>query len=241
MPFQIAIAQPHDAARIMQIHMDAFGTNVIIRAIHAADKDLTELRKVVEEKALTDMQDEKTTVLVVINVEESVDAETYIQNAINPVNGAGVDSHGRSRGEIVGFAKWSHPIHPGDDHIRPRWKLPKTADWKILSHWLVEVGKVEEKIIGDTPRYELTYLAVEAVYARRGAGRMLVDWALEKCEAEGLPAYVESTVEAVPFYERLGFEEAGRISMDLRSVCSDETAGLYEEVGCIYRPKVRSD
>lgn len=65
---------------------------------------------------------------------------------------------------------------------------------------------------------------------------MLVQWALDLCEAHGYPAYVESTVEAVPFYEKMGFKIAGRIRLDLGRVTDDADAGLYEEVGCIYSP-----
>jgi hypothetical protein len=68
----------------------------------------------------------------------------------------------------------------------------------------------------------------------------MVQWALDQCEAEGYPAYVESTVESLPFYEKLGFKVAGRISMDLREVVHDEEVGLYEEVGCIYTPESKA-
>lgn len=77
---------------------------------------------------------------------------------------------------------------------------------------------------------------MDAAYARRGIGTALVRWALNRCEAEGFPAYVESTVEAVAFYERLGFEFAGKISMEIGEVTGDKDHGLYEEIGCIYTP-----
>jgi predicted N-acetyltransferase YhbS len=68
----------------------------------------------------------------------------------------------------------------------------------------------------------------------------MVRWALDQCEAEGYPAYVESTVESLPFYEKLGFKVAGRISMDLREVAHEDTADLYKEVGCIYTPESKA-
>jgi predicted N-acetyltransferase YhbS len=68
----------------------------------------------------------------------------------------------------------------------------------------------------------------------------MVQWALDQCEEKGYPAYVESTVEALPFYEKLGFKVAGRISIDLREVVHDDSMGLYEEVGCIYTPESKA-
>jgi len=44
-------------------------------------------------------------------------------------------------------------------------------------------------------------------------------------------------VEAVSFYEKLGFEVAGRISMNISEVTGDKGTGLYEEIGCIYSPR----
>ena len=87
---------------------------------------------------------------------------------------------------------------------------------------------------------ELTYLAVDAEYARRGIGTRLVQWALDRCEAETCPAYVESTVEAVSFYEKLGFEVAGRISMNISEVTGNKCTGLYEEIACIYSPRSKA-
>jgi predicted N-acetyltransferase YhbS len=69
---------------------------------------------------------------------------------------------------------------------------------------------------------------------------MLVQWALDRCEAEGCPAYVESTVEAVQFYENLGFKEAGRIAIDLSGLSDQRDVDIYQEAGCIYMPKGKS-
>ncbi|KAF2823966.1 acyl-CoA N-acyltransferase [Ophiobolus disseminans] len=234
MPFLLEVAQPDDAPRITQIHMDAFGSNAIIRAIHtAADKDLKDLRNAVEDKLLADMRDARITVLVVRDVK----ADKAGKVEVSAVNGNN-DADARN---IVGFAKWIHPYYPQDNYSPPLWSTPKSADWKVLRPWLDEVIKVEEAIIGQTPRYELTYLAVDTAYARKGIGTTLVQWALDRCDAEAFPAYVESTVEAVAFYEKLGFEIAGRISMDIKEVNGDEDAGFYEEVGCIYSPKNRTE
>jgi hypothetical protein len=66
---------------------------------------------------------------------------------------------------------------------------------------------------------------------------MMVQWALDLCDAEGCRAYVESTVEAVPFYERMGFVTVGSISLDIAGMNGHGDVEVYQEVGCIYRPK----
>jgi hypothetical protein len=51
---------------------------------------------------------------------------------------------------------------------------------------------------------------------------------------------VESTVEAVQFYENLGFKEAGRIAIDLSGLSDHRDVDIYQEAGCIYMPKGKS-
>jgi GNAT superfamily N-acetyltransferase len=233
MTFHLTTAQPENAPRIAQLHIDAFSSNALIRAIYAADTNLTGLRKAVELKAVADMQDEKTTVLV-----------ARCNKTI-------------SEDSIIGFAKWTHPIHSHEKYTPPKWNLPQSTDHDILGRWKKEVEKVESKIIGDEPHYgllmastdmklcltkiELTYIAVDAAYARQGVGVMMVQWALDRCEAEGYPTYVESTVDAVGFYEKMGFEVAGRIRLDLVEVGEkgNGRGEVYEEVGCVCRPGMK--
>jgi hypothetical protein len=156
MSFQLEIARPEDAPRITQIHMDAFGSNALICAIHATDSELNELRKAVEMKALADMGDSKTTVLVVRHVENI--ASERSPGASTERGDTRSDAH-----DIVGFSKWIHPYHPYDNYAPPSWTLPKTTDWKILRPWIAEVQKVEEEIIGSTPRFGQWYNCIYSI------------------------------------------------------------------------------
>jgi hypothetical protein len=47
-------------------------------------------------------------------------------------------------------------------------------------------------------------------------------------------------MEAVPFYEKLGFKEAGRIAVDLSRLSDHGNVGIYKEAGCIYMPRGKS-
>jgi hypothetical protein len=153
MMFQLELAQSDDATRIAEIHMNAFGSNALIRAIHAADEDLRDLFKAVENKALADMRDVKTTVLVVRHVNgNTVNSEIDMSGA-GPGNEVDNTVTRDARGDVVGFAKWTHPIYPSDDYSPPLWNLPESTDLEILRPWRIQVEKVEEEVIGQTPRY----------------------------------------------------------------------------------------
>ena len=60
---------------------------------------------------------------------------------------------------------------------------------------------------------------------------MLLRWGLDLCDKEGVPAGLDSTVEAAEtFYQKAGFTERGRIRLPVN-------AEMYEEVACVYEPR----
>ena len=59
---------------------------------------------------------------------------------------------------------------------------------------------------------DLPLIGVDPVQQGRGQGGALLRHALERCDREGMPAYLESSnPRNVPLYERHGFESIGRI------------------------------
>lgn len=60
-------ATPEDAPRIAEIHMAAFGPNAMLHAQFPTPTIRKRLQTCIEKKALADIDDPKTTVLVVIS------------------------------------------------------------------------------------------------------------------------------------------------------------------------------
>jgi ribosomal protein S18 acetylase RimI-like enzyme len=63
-------------------------------------------------------------------------------------------------------------------------------------------------------RWRLCWLAVSPKCQRTGIGRRLVQWGLDRCEEEGIPAVLESSIPGKPLYEKMGFREIGWASYD---------------------------
>jgi GNAT superfamily N-acetyltransferase len=62
------------------------------------------------------------------------------------------------------------------------------------------------------PHWYLPFVGVEPIHQGRGLGAELLRPILQRCDAEGLPAYLESSdASNIAFYERLGFRSVGRI------------------------------
>ncbi|MDQ0466581.1 ribosomal protein S18 acetylase RimI-like enzyme [Caulobacter ginsengisoli] len=63
------------------------------------------------------------------------------------------------------------------------------------------------------PHWYLSMLGVDPARQGRGLGSALLKAGLARCDADGLPAYLESSnPKNVPLYERFGFEALGRIA-----------------------------
>lgn len=101
----------------------------------------------------------------------------------------------------------------------------------------------------------LAFIATDPPYSRLGAASLLMKWGLERSRRDEIPAYLESTLEALPFYLKLGFTEAERIRMVLPAGKGGkggmegngegkegvrEEEDVYEEVCLIFKPDFSS-
>ncbi len=99
----------------------------------------------------------------------------------------------------------------------------KTSAWESLALAPASVGafrfrlprcigllRAMEKAHPTEPHYYLESLGTRADHQGKGAGSAVLRPMLERCDAEGLPAYLESSnPRNVPFYARHGFTERG--------------------------------
>ncbi|HLM64690.1 MAG TPA: GNAT family N-acetyltransferase [Acidimicrobiales bacterium] len=64
------------------------------------------------------------------------------------------------------------------------------------------------------PHWYLAMLGTDPVHQGKGVGRALLEPILDRCDAEGLGAYLESSKERnVPYYQRFGFTVTGQLDL----------------------------
>lgn len=63
-------------------------------------------------------------------------------------------------------------------------------------------------------RWRLAFISVSPNHQRRGIGRKLVQWGLDRSEEEGVAAVLEASDAGKGLYEKMGFAEVGRMPFD---------------------------
>ncbi|KAK3722963.1 hypothetical protein LTR37_002108 [Vermiconidia calcicola] len=83
--------------------------------------------------------------------------------------------------------------------------------------FLDEIGTARESWMGTGHCWVLTNVKTREPFQKKGAGSLVVKWGLEQAAAEGVPAYLESGMQAKGLYEKHGFREIGRHNVDCTS------------------------
>lgn len=207
-PLLMRLATSQDASRIAEIHMAAFGTNAMLLAQFPTPAIRQALQISIENKALADIDDPKTTVLVVAVVSD--DPEKSLDN-------------------VISFAKWSHPVDPSESYVEPPWIWPEGTDLETLAAWTARAAEAETRSVGSTPCYRLSFIGTEPSYGSHGAGSLLVQWGIQQSNTTGSPLYLESTEEAAAFYKKNGLLAGEVISLPIRLDGNSETQ-IYKEI-----------
>jgi GNAT superfamily N-acetyltransferase len=113
----------------------------------------------------------------------------------------------------TGASIWKHPN---------KWKMPTGDIVRTFPTMIRAFGTKIPRILGALtaiekvhPKEEHYYLEVLGTHQDRqskGVGTAVITHTLDRCDAEGMPAYLESSnPRNIPFYARHGFETTGEI------------------------------
>jgi GNAT superfamily N-acetyltransferase len=112
--------------------------------------------------------------------------------------------------DCAAVALWLAPDAEPDEEA-----LARLIEDGVAPQRRADMADVVEEMVGyhpQEPHWYLPLIGVEPAWQGRGLGAALLRAALAGCDAEGLPAYLESTnPRNRPLYERHGFEAVGEI------------------------------
>lgn len=110
-------------------------------------------------------------------------------------------------------AVWMHPN---------QWKMSPLATLRVLPAMVRSLGtkfprmlgafNAVEKVHPEAEHYFLEALGTSQQVQGKGLGSAVIRPMLDRCDAEGMPAYLESSnPQNIPFYARHGFQPTGEI------------------------------
>ncbi|KAL7811452.1 acyl-CoA N-acyltransferase [Trichoderma aethiopicum] len=145
-------------------------------------------------------------------------------------------------GRVVSFVKWL--VHrPGRDEGKEEEEEEEEEEWpdvarrEYLDPYAELTGRVREGVLGrGAAYYHPTYLCTDPSFAGRGAATLLLKRVQDLAAAEGLPVVLEATMNAVGFYEKMGFEVRDELSMVLPRRGASEATEVYEERCMVWVP-----
>ena len=117
--------------------------------------------------------------------------------------------------DCVGAALW---VPPYPQPATWRERLVMAACWyaaigRRVSQVGVQLARIERAHPVE-PHWYLAVLGIDPRHQRRGLGSALMGPILARCDADRVPAYLESSKRSnVPFYERHGFRVLGELAI----------------------------
>lgn len=105
--------------------------------------------------------------------------------------------------------RWRTGVREG---LAQGWPLIRATRGRTLRRLL---GMFEvEKAHPRPPHWYLAVLGTDPAHQGRGVGTAVLAPMLERCDREGVPAYLESSkLGNVPYYERFGFKVMGEVTI----------------------------
>lgn len=124
---------------------------------------------------------------------------------------AEVDGARQPDGRLIGVAAWLKPggyplpisaqLHQSAGAFWAMWPVPRSL--VEGTKYLLAIDKVHPR----EPLWYLNLLVADPSAQRSGVGTKLQETVLERADAEGLPAYLETqNPDNVPYYGRFGYE-----------------------------------
>ena len=128
--------------------------------------------------------------------------------------GGGAFTHGGAycTKEYTGAALWLPPgVRPDEDRLGELLKSTASPSARDAGSTIfAQMAKYHPS----EPHWYLPLIGVDPAYQGKGHGDALMSYALERCDRDKLPAYLESTnPRNISLYRRHGFEALGKIQV----------------------------
>jgi GNAT superfamily N-acetyltransferase len=120
--------------------------------------------------------------------------------------------------KIIAVAKWSvFDKRRSMEDVEKTFEVRRTfaeENGPARAEFMKGLWKSRRQVMEGNPHVMLDSLLCHPDHHRRGAGRMLMQWGLNKADELGLPGYLEGSAAGVGLYAKVGFEPVRQILFD---------------------------
>ncbi|KAF5008466.1 hypothetical protein FDECE_5255 [Fusarium decemcellulare] len=202
MAFEIVVPAESDAPGMASTHLDAMDANLLMHAQFPNTQSREFLREWLCRDTRNHIHSSDKGVLI------ARDAETR---------------------RIASFIKWTIQWKTQDSTQEHEDEFPDCCRREYLDSYAVLTKEARVKVLGDKPHYHVSYLCTNPEFGGRGAASGLLRRVQAEAAAEDAPVILEATMNAVTFYQRLGFQIREELDMMLPPRGSSEPTERYEE------------
>ncbi|KIW04009.1 uncharacterized protein PV09_04835 [Verruconis gallopava] len=120
--------------------------------------------------------------------------------------------------KLIAVAKWSVFDRPRSmEDVEKTFTLREMFEEENVEarkEFMEGIWKSRREVMGGQPHVMLDSLICDPDHHRRGAGRMLVQWGIEKSVEMGIPAYLEGSSAGKRLYLSVGYQPVREIVFD---------------------------
>ncbi|KAI1764606.1 acyl-CoA N-acyltransferase [Hypoxylon sp. FL1150] len=126
--------------------------------------------------------------------------------------------------KVLAFAEWWQPrtpcsssssppsSSPAPAPARPSW--PEGADVPFAEEVFGLMARKRAEVTRGRPHWYLEMLGVRTEFQRKGAGKALLRWGLERADEEGIETFLAASPMGTPLYLSHGFEIVETVLID---------------------------
>ncbi|KAI9742693.1 MAG: hypothetical protein M1818_003834 [Claussenomyces sp. TS43310] len=120
-------------------------------------------------------------------------------------------------GKIAAFAQWGFTPHAWqiEQQFKKPNPYPRGTNTVLRTRFSEGMKAMGARNKPDEAHHILMNLATAPEFQRRGAGRTLVKYGLERADKDGIITRLDGSPSGVPLYRTLGFEEVDRLEIPL--------------------------
>jgi ribosomal protein S18 acetylase RimI-like enzyme len=197
-----------DEQMVARVHLRAMQHNELIHAQFPSEKALDFLRQWLEKDTLDHIHSDEKGVLVTWDNESK---------------------------DMASFVKWIVHRKVSDEQPDDDQQWPSFCRSEYLDSYADLTANIRQEVMGTEPYYHVTFLCTDPNHGGKGAASGLLREVQRLAAANGMAVVLESTMTAVTFYQRLGFDIMRSFDMMLPPRGSNDPTELYEERCMVWR------